>query len=161
MREYLLGIMGTVLVCSLLTTLAPEGKTSAVIKGVARLACVLVIISPVLRFFKTGELNENAEEIFTENSIQTDGTFIQYYSEKRVRETEETLKKELETEYAPVTAVAIEWTMETEQFGKYYETEHIRVVRIVVNVPDEVSEEVRRDMSSYLTKNYCSEVLIE
>ena len=64
---YLLTIIGTVLVCSLITAIAPEGKTTASVKGVAKLVCTLAIISPVLRFFKTGSIetlfDKNRQEI--------------------------------------------------------------------------------------------------
>ncbi len=161
MTGYLLSVMGTVLVCSLLTAIAPEGKTSAVIKGVARLACVLTIIAPVLRFFKTGEFEENTKENLAESVIETDASFIQYYSEERVRETEAALKKEIEKQYGEITSLRIEWSLEKESFGGLYGVENIRVERICVKVPEGTAKEVEREMCSYLTKNYCSEVLIE
>ncbi len=161
MSGYLLSVIGTVLVCSLLTAIAPEGKTSAVIKGIARLACVLTIISPVLRFFKTGDFGENGEEIFTEKVISVDESFIQYYSEKRVKETELALKNKLEELYAPVHAVRLDWKLEKEEFGNRYSTDCIKIQRICVELPKGIDEEVKEKMSSYLTKNYCSEVLIE
>ncbi len=161
MNGYLLSVMGTVLLCSLLTAIAPEGKTSSVIKGIARLACVLTIVAPAIRFFGGGIVGENGEEIFGESVISTDESFIQYYSEKRVEETEQALATELERLYAPVDAVRIEWSVEKEKFGKIYETEYIKVQRIYVDLPEEISEEVKEEMCIYLTKNYCSEVLIE
>ncbi len=161
MNEYLLSVMGTVLVCSLLTAITPEGKTSAVIKGIARLACVLAIIAPVLHFFRTGTVGENGEEIFNESVIKTDAAFIQYYSEERVRLTEDALKAELEKEFCSVSALRIEWSFEEEYFGGLYTAEYIRVLRICVEVPDGTEEGIKSEMCSYLTKNYCSEVLIE
>ncbi len=161
MTGYLLSVMGTVLVCSLLTAISPEGKTSAVIKGVARLACVLTIIAPVLRFFKTGDFEKNTKENLVESVIETDVSFIQYYSEERVRETEAALKKELEKEYGEITSLRIEWSLEREYFGGLYSVENIRVDRIRVTVPKGTAKEVEEEMCSYLTKNYCSEVLIE
>ncbi len=161
MTGYLLSVMGTVLVCSLLTAIAPEGKTSAVIKGVVRLACVLTIIAPVLRFFKTGDFEENAKENLAESVIETDASFIQYYSEVRVRETEAALKKELETQYGEITSLRIEWSLEKESFGGLYSVDNIRVDRIYVTVSETMPKEVEKEMCSYLTKNYCSEVLIE
>ncbi len=161
MNGYLLSVMGTVLLCSILTAIAPEGKTSSVIKGVARLACVLTIIAPVLRFFKTGNLEKNTQENFQESVIPTDEGFIQYYSEERVRETEALLKAELKERYPDVTGVCLEWALEEETFGGIYSAEHIRITRICVTLAQEVDEEVKAEMCSYLTKNYCSEVLIE
>ncbi len=161
MNGYLLGVMGTVLLCSLLTAIAPEGKTSAVIKGVARLACVLTIVAPVLSFFKEGKLEENNGEIFKESVIQTDVAYIQYYSEERVRETEIALINDLTEKGFEVKSVRLEWSLEKESFAEIYSAEHIRILRICVSLPEGVSEEVKTEMCSYLTKNYCSEVLIE
>ncbi len=161
MNEYLLSVLGTVLLCSILTAIVPEGKTSSVIKGVARLACVLTIIAPVLYFFETGNFGENEEENFLENVITTDDAFIQYYSEERVRAAEAALCKELQEEYPLTKAVTLEWTIEKETFGKGYTIDGIRIQRICVEVEEGASEEVKENMSSYLTKNYCSEVLME
>ncbi len=161
MNGYLLSVMGTVLICSLLTAIAPEGKTSAVIKGVARTACILTIVAPVLHFFKTGDLDEKGEEIFAGKVISTDESFIQYYSEKRVRETEIALKEELTQLYAPVESVRLEWSLEEDAFGKIYAVDYIRIRCISVEVSEGISEEVKENMCAYLTKNYCSEVLIE
>ncbi len=161
MNGYLLSVLGTVLLCSLVTALTPEGKTAPVIKAIARLACVLTIISPVLRFFKTGSLEKNEGENFAESVITTDGAFIQYYSEARVRKTELALLKELQALCPSTKEVRLEWTLEKESFGGGYTVENIRIERICVALEGEVGWEVKENMSSYLTKNYCSEVLIE
>ena len=84
MNGYLLCVIGTVLVCSILTAITPEGKTSAVIKGVARLTCILAIIAPVLSFLKTGDVavfnDKNSQEFFLQEGIDGQVAFIQYYS---------------------------------------------------------------------------------
>ncbi len=161
MSEYLLGVIGTVLLCSLLTAVAPEGKTSAVIKGMARLGCVLAIIAPVLQFFKTGEVGKFTDDFFMQSGIETDKEFIQYYSELRIRETESALERELSEKYSLETEVTLVWTMEAEEFDEIYIAEHIKIEKICVEVPRETTEEVKERVSAYLTKNYCSEVLIE
>ena len=155
MSGYLLTIIGTVLVCSLITAIAPEGKTTASVKGVAKLVCILAIIAPILRFFKTGSIetlfDKNRQEIFYEEVIEVDGEFIQYYSEMRIRQTEETLEVKLLEKYAVSCEVCLEWRME----------EEIKIERIVVKVLENVGEEVKGDMRLFLLENYCEEVLIE
>ena len=155
MSGYLLTIIGTVLVCSLITAIAPEGKTTASVKGVAKLVCTLAIISPVLRFLKTGSIqsfiDKNRQEIFYQEVIDVDGEFIQYYSEMRVRQTEKALEEELFKKYAVSCEVCLEWSME----------EEIRIECIVVKVLENVGEEVKVDMRLFLLENYCEEVLIE
>lgn len=165
MSGYLLSIIGTVLLCALLTAIVPQGKTSGVIKGVEKLACVLVIVSPVLRFFKTGEIGgnstENSPTFFPQTGIQTDESFIQYYSEMRVRETERALKEDICERYNLQVEVSIRWEMVTQAVGKYYETERIKINEICIKCAETPSKEIKQSMWEYLTKNYCSEVLIE
>ena len=155
MKEYLLSVIGTVLVCSLITGIAPEGKTSASVKGIAKLVCVLAIIAPVLCFFKTGTLDvfadKNRQEFFSEDVIQAEEEFIQYYSEMRIRQAEKTLQEEISKEYSLTCEVALVWCME----------EQIRIDKICITVLENTDEEVKKEMWQYLTENYCSEVLIE
>lgn len=165
MSGYLLSIIGTVLLCAILTAIVPQGKTSGVIKGIAKLACVLVIVSPVLRFFKTGEIGgntlENSPTFFPQMGIETDENFIQYYSEMRVRATETALQEEIWDRYGVETTVSLFWEQEKEDVGKYYETERIKIKEIRIKCLEEPSREVKEIMWEYLTKNYCNEVLIE
>ena len=162
---YLLSIIGTVLLCSILVAITPQGKTSAVIKGVAKLSCVLVIVSPVLRFFKTGEISgnstENSPTFFLQNSIRADESFIQYHSETRVSETETALQNEILERYGVETEVCLTWETDKESFGKYYQAQRIKINGIRVKCSKNATEEIKETMWEYLTKNYCSEVLIE
>ena len=155
MSGYLLTIIGTVLVCSLITAIAPDGKTSASIKGITKLVCILAIIAPVLRFFKTDSIqaliDKNRQGNFYEDVIEVDGEFIQYYSELRVRQTEESLAEKLFERYAVLCLVRLDWSME----------EEIRIERIVVELLENAGEEVKGDMRLFLVENYCEEVLIE
>lgn len=165
MKTYLLSVIGTVLLCALLTAIAPEGKTSGAIKGIAKLACILIIISPILRFFQIGADGTAEDEFsnifFSENVIRTDETFIKYYSEMRIRETETALEKELMEKYSVSTEVSLQWEQETQAVAEMYEEEKIKITGLFVTVKQDVNEEVRKNMWEYLTKNYCSEVLIE
>ncbi len=158
MNGYLLSVIGTVLLCSLLTAIAPEGKTSSIIKGMARLACILAIISPVLHFFKTGDLGKITDDL-QENGIRTDKSVIEYYSEMRASAAEEGIEKELAEKYGVEVEVSLAWSLALEKFGDY-EVEQIRVDGITV-YGDSLDEEVKENMRVYLRKNYCSEVLIE
>ena len=155
MSGYLLTVMGTVLVCSLITAITPDGKTSSSIKGVTKLVCILAIIAPILRFFQTDSIqtliDKNRQGNFYEDVIEVDGEFIQYYSEMRIQQTEESLEERLFERYAVPCAVRLEWSVE----------EEIRIERIVVALLENVGEEVKGDMRLFLVENYCEEVLIE
>lgn len=158
MNGYLLSVIGTVLLSAILTAIVPEGKTSSAIKGVAKLACVLAIVAPVLEFFQSGGsklgTKKSSTSIFSESVIQTDEEFIKYYSEMRIRETEKALERELAEKYGAETEVTLEWSSETE------ETDGIRITRIRIRLEDE-TEEVGQMIADYVKKNYCSEVLLE
>lgn len=155
MNAYLLTIIGTVLLCALLTAIAPEGKLSSSIKGVAKLVCILAIIVPILRFFETKSLDvfidKNRQENFGEDVIEADGDFIEYYSEMRVHQAEILLEKELLEKYYLECEVLFVWKIE----------EEIRIEQINIKLLQNANEEVKSNMCDYLTKNYCSEVLIE
>ncbi len=165
MNAYLLSVIGTVLLCALLTAIAPEGKTAGAIKGIAKLACILIIISPILRFFQIGANGTTEDEFlnifFSENVIQPDEAFIKYYSEMRIRETETALEKEIMEKYSVSSEVSLQWEQETQTVAGMYEEEKIRITGLCVTVKEDINEEARKNMWEYLTKNYCSEVLIE
>ena len=164
MSAYVLSVIGTILLCAILTAVLPNGKTNTIIKGVARLACVISIVMPVLIFFQSGEWSIGKtffQDDFAETVIQTDEEFIKYYSQMRVRETQDTLKKALKSEFAVDADVEITWQTEMGEYADKYEEQKIKIVRIVVKNQEKQSEEVEKAMWVYLTENYCSEVLIE
>lgn len=165
MNGYLLSIIGTVLLCSVITAILPNGKTATIIKGIAKLVCILAIVAPVLRFFRTGEITEisteNSNTFFSQTGIDADRDFIKYYSEMRIRETESALEKEIEERYAIATKVKLLWETEAEMVYGLYDSERIRILEISVQCAEEIDGEVKTDMWTYLTENYCSEVLIE
>lgn len=156
MNEYLLSIVGTVLLSAILTAILPDGKTSGLIKGVTRLACTLVIISPIVTLFQseTGSFLETkkSDDIFSQSVIDAEQTFIHYYSELRVRETEKALAREIAEKQEIEVTVSLEWTREKED---------IRIDKICVKTYKQEDEEVLKKVWEHLTENYCSEVLIE
>lgn len=155
MSGYLLSITGTVLLCALITAIAPEGKTSASVKGIAKLICVLTIISPIFQYLKTGDLeafaDKNRQDLFSQSVIEADGRFIQYYSEMRIRQAEEALREELLEKYGVEVEVDLLWRLE----------EEIRIEQICIKLPKNTDGEVKEDMQRYLMEKYSSEVLIE
>lgn len=152
MNAYLLAVIGTILLAAVLTAIVPEGKTASVIKGMTKLVCLLVIVSPVLQYLRKDEEKTGDGDFFSQFVIETDESFIKYYSEMRVRSTETELETELREEFGVTCEVAIAWE---------YEEEKIRVTQICVRTAEKCDEEVKRLMCDYLTENYCSEVLLE
>ena len=156
MREYLLSIIGTVFFSALLTAILPDGKCAGLIKAIARMACTLAIVSPVLSFFQSGELSfikiEKTQTNFSQSVIDEQQAFIHYYSELRIKEAEAALEKELKDVQGISVKVSIQW---------HYESEGIYIEKVSVKTLEQYEEEVLQKMWEYLTKNYCSEVLIE
>ena len=153
MNAYLLSVIGAVLIAALINAVLPEGKTAPLIKALSRLICVLAIIAPVLRFFQ--KMSGGVEELptfFEESGIEEQEDFITYYSELRIRETEKALEKELLARFEITTEVELVW--------EGYAYEDLKIIRIIVDCQD-CSKEVEEAVSSYLQKNYCSEVKIE
>lgn len=165
MNGYLLSIIGTVLLCSIITAIIPSGKTAGTVKGIAKLVCVLAIIAPILRFFKTGELvwtNSDGEgENFSKSVIEIDQSFIQYYSESRVEEAEKMLEALVAEDFGVQTTISIKWELEAETVASRYDWERIRIQKIYVKMLEEQTESERNAVEEYLKKNYCSEVILE
>lgn len=165
MNGYLLSIVGTVLLSSLLTVIIPSGRTSAVIKGVAKLACVLIIVSPVLKFFQSGQFPDFSTgvlgEKFSQSVITTDESFIEYYSELRIIQAQEELEKELFDKDQAKAEISFLWEKEKEQVGKYYEREKIKITRIFVRFLEDYSQEKKSKIAQRLKEEYGSEVWIE
>ena len=170
MNGYLLAVIGTVLVCSILTSIIPEGKTAGTIKGIAKLACLLVIIAPIPRFLQSfdffdnlrGEEIVNKPENFEETVITTDSQFIEYYCEMRIRNAQTALATEIYEKYAVKASVTLSWRYENidDEETEAFE-EKIRITQMRVALEKPISQEEEKTMWEYLTKHYCSEVLIE
>ena len=163
MSGYLIAVVGTVLLCALLTAILPDGKTSNLIKAIAKLSCLLAIIAPIPSFLQQAsseENDKNVQNIFKENGIQADTNFIQYYSEWRIEQAEEQLEKLLLEKYNFVSQITLEWEFFEEKVNGLYENNEIKIrrIRILTTETDAVKCE---QVVSYVKKNYCSEVLLE
>lgn len=165
MSEYLLNVIGAVILSAIMVTVFPNGKTAGIIKAVSRLTCILAIISPVLHFFQSGAFvwqeGENSMGIFTQTVIESENAFIEYYSEMRIRETERGLESELFEKYGMEATVSLTYEYQEELVKEFYVEKKIKITTIRVTPTQPVDEEVLKEMWEYLTKNYCSEVLIE
>ena len=154
MNGYILSVIGTVLVCAILTAIAPEGKTSGIIKASAKLVCLLAIVAPIIKWSYSQKYDGNGQEIFFETVIDTDEDFIKYYSELRIRSAEQEISQELQSKYAVETEVTLSWDM-------VKETQDLKITGMRVQTKNSPDREVVEAMWEYLTMQYCSEVLIE
>lgn len=152
MNGYLLSVVGTVLIASVLTAIAPEGKTSGIIKAITKSVCLLAIIAPIPSYLfseNSDKKNDETESFFSQTVIETDGAYIKYYSEMRIREAEQSLEAELKEKFSVQANVTLQWD---------YQENEIKITKIIVKTQN---GENRAAMWEYLTKNYCSEVMIE
>ena len=105
MSQYLMKIIGIVLMAVVLVNLLPTGKTSVLIKNILRLCMYLSILTPAFNFFLSLEGNDKLSfgEIFTdyfsESVIVTDESYINYCSEKSIENAENIIKKKVLEEY--------------------------------------------------------------
>ncbi len=152
MNGYLLSVIGTVLFAALLTAIVPEGKTSGLVKAIAKSACLLAIVAPIPSYLHSENFdkkNTDSQTIFSQTVIETDEDFIKYYSEMRIRATKQALERELKEKFSVETSVELNWT---------YELGEIKITKIIVKMKN---GEENTAMWEYLTKYYCSEVMIE
>ncbi len=166
MNGYLLSVVSTILLCAVLTAILPEGKTSGMIKGIAKLACLLAIVAPIPQFLQMYKPRDetagskNDENFFNESVIQTDKSFIQYYSERRVELAERALEAEIEEKFDCQTTVDIVWEYYSEDALAVYDDVEIFITKIKIHGND-WNEEAKMCIVEYVSKHYCSEVLIE
>lgn len=160
----MLTVVGTVLISAILTMLVPEGKSTVMIKGIAKLVCLIVLIAPIPKllgdedFFDVfrGETAENTDGFFKDSGINADEPFIKYYCELRVRETETALERDLLDKFNVSLDIDLGW-----EFIGETDVDGLKISQIKIKIKQETDEEVKRKMCAYLTDSYCSEVLIE
>lgn len=167
MSGYLLSIVGIVLLSGIFSAVLPEGKTVKFIKGITKLACLAVILAPVLVFFenKTGEGKINFPFFSSQTVIETDVSFIDYCSTKRIENAETELAKELEKAFSVQAEVTLLWEYESSPADSGngclagYEGREIKIVKALLKTAEEeVSEEVRTKMAEHIVKEYGCEV---
>ena len=155
MKEYLLGVVGTVLLSAVLTGILPKGKTVVLVEGIARLVCILSIIAPIITYFYDGNtsyFDEKAEEVFFSQSvIEREQSFIKYYSGLRVKETERLLERELYERFQ----VEIKISLSYENVEIDEGIDSVKITKIYGKTTGTVKEGVLEEIKAYLVKNYC------
>lgn len=150
MSGYLLSVIGTVLFASILLAILPDGKTSELIKGMARLACLVAILAPVAQFFvEGGDFNA----IFKEKGIETQGAFIEYCSDKHIQETQNLLEDDLKNRYPFIEWVELQCVQET-SCENGYEEQIIRVQYVKIFVLETISSAQETAVKEYLEQEY-------
>ncbi len=162
MNGYLLSVVGTILLCALLTAILPNGKTSETIGKIARLACLVAIVAPIPKLLQGYKARDetNGENFFNESGIRTDETFIQYYCERRIELAERALERELQEKFDCSVSTEFVWEWKSEGVSSVYDDEAVYIRQIKLH-GESWNEEERMSVAAYVTKYYCSEVLLE
>ncbi len=161
MNEYILGVIGTVLLSALILSVLPEGKTATLIKSITKLLCVLSVTAPVFQFVS----GKNVEKIFDETSIKEDASYIEYCSKKSVEETQKQLEIFIEEEYSLSASVRLQWeysNVTTDGLGVFapiaYGGRAVKIVKICVTVVEALEKDTANGIKSDLEQKFLCEV---
>lgn len=151
MKEYLLSIGGIVLFSSVLLTILPSGKTTELIKGIARIACLVAILAPVGQFFVEGK---NFDGIFAESGIELQSSFIEYSSKEKVAEAEKILLKSVKKDFPSVVSVKL---VCRKVDGADAVLLQVETINVYVNSWSEILE---KELKECLVSNYGCKVVV-
>ena len=158
MNGYLLSIVGIVFIPGILTAILPEGKTSGMIKSAAKLCCLVVILTPVAEFaIKGGEKEKIFSDFLDENVIQTDGSFIDYCSRKRIEETQTVLREKILKDYGAYAEVTVLWEY-AKKGNEDYSADEIRITEIVLSFSTDTDENLQTKIVESFKEIYGVEV---
>lgn len=150
LSAYLLSIAGTVVVAAIVTAIASEGKTAALVKTAAKLACLLVVSQPIASYFvalKKGQISAFFDKTFSSDCVITiDESFIKYCSGIRIDDLQLTLERELFEKYALTCSAQIEWVLTDE-----YE---ILLTQITLKVGDEYDSSFLSTIAAQTAETY-------
>lgn len=164
MNTYIFSVIGIILISSFITAVSAEGKIGSMVKGMTKLMCLLVILSPIFQLLtkkQKGNTQNFHQDIFGYSVIEMDNHFIEYYSQTTMSYLEDSLEKEICEKYAYCVCISIDWAYEKGNSTDIFDPTKIKINQIHVSQKQALNEEDKRILSEYLTKNYCSEVLIE
>ena len=150
MSEYLLAIVGTVLLSTLIMGISPKGKTTEIIKGTTKVVCLLAIVAPVLKFF---QFDGKWQDFFENSVIETDVDFIKYCSEKRIEYAQDALSKVLAEEFDREFTVTFVWSYAIVENGGY-ETEEVKIEKAQVLATVPLSDEERKAVETFIQSGY-------
>ena len=148
MNGYLTIIIGTVLLCAIITAILPNGKTATVIQGVAKMMCLLAIVAPIPDFLKGKSFHKNLNK----SVLKTDQSFIEYYGNMRIEQAERVVETDIQDNFSIRTNVLLTTTTDSAL---------LEIVSMRVTLCESGTKELKTAMSEYLTKMYGCGVIIE
>ena len=142
MKAYILSIAGIVLLTAVISVISPHGKMGAFLKGVSKLAILVVMVSPVASFF-TEHTNTLAS-----SEISADTEYLAYCAGKLSEQDERTIEEMLYKEYG-VTASAEVARDKTDIFD--FENIRIKILDFGIIAQDEhihIIEEISKSLEA-------------
>lgn len=159
---YLLCIIGTTLVSSILLAILPEGKSSSMVKGMAKLVCIVSIVSPIpkligqetfLELFQSQTTEKNSQQ-FTESVINTDEVFIDYVSELRIENACWTIERQIYLKFDIECNVRVDCVILSE-------TAKMQLNSIYLQSSSTINAKTAEEIIAYLKEIYLCEVQLE
>ena len=138
MKAYIWAVCGAVIISALAAILLPEGRIGKFIKGILKLFCLAVMLTPLFALF--GQFTGAPPQSGTAAETELDGAFIDYMFGRRAEEEARELEKLLEEEFSVAVAAEILWddaeyaynvtdvNVKIENFGMYGSDEHIFII---------------------------------
>lgn len=132
MTEYILSIVGVVLLSSLISLIAPDGKMGHFLKGATKLVTLFVMLAPLGRFV-AGE-----EQMFSVADLKTDQAYMAYCADELAIRDETNIVLWLSKTYGVTGEANVERNPDTTfsyqkiavtitDFGIYAQDEHIHI----------------------------------
>jgi len=152
MSSYILSVCGAVIISALVSIIMPEGKTGKFINGIVKIACVLIMVSPIISWvYKLkGEKSQSVNNI----KVDIDDDFLNYFNNVKAEELEKDIKKIIENQYDIEVFVEIDWQISNyaftlkkvliniKNFGIYKKDEHIIIIEQIQTI---VSDKLKID----------------
>ncbi len=160
MNDYILSVVGVVLVSALLTAILPEGKTNGLIKSVAKVACVFTIVAPIINYFG-GDKKLKNEEFFLETVINSDLDFIDYCSKISVNNAKDELEDYLFQESGVIINAELLWRYqegETQVFGTSYDDRKVKIYKALLTANESLNETLKQTVEELVKKTGIDEV---
>lgn len=102
MKAYLLSIAGIILISAVISIVSPNGKMGKFVKGIARLAILVVMVSPLAAFVQ----NRN-DAIFQGGVLRTDESYLAHCAELLVEKDEKEISVYLNERFSVVVEVNV------------------------------------------------------
>ena len=108
-----------------------------------------------------GGESKNTGEIFSQTGIQTDGEFIQYYCEFRIKETQEKLREEIAEKFQIQTQITFVWEIQEDKVAGLYLSENLFIREAQILCLEQASESLKERIADYVKNTYGCGVRVE